>query len=100
MDTIIGEKIRVSVTLKVEVVKGSGACIQSKIGIECVPDELIDAFKYLAEKSIKNIKSKPGFTIKNKARTICIVDTDYLGNKNQNKSGFKFSETENAFKCR
>ncbi len=98
MDTIIGNKVKITVTLKVEIVKDSKVCIQSKTTIEVKPDELTAAFKWLADKAIDSIKSKPGFTIKNKARTLCIVETDYLGRKNKNVSGFRFSETANAFK--
>lgn len=98
MGEIIGGKVKIFVTLKVEVVKDSDACIQSKTGIEVELDDIMDGFQWLAERSIQNIKSKPGFTITNKARTVAIIETEYLGKKNENKSGFTFAETENALK--
>lgn len=98
MDTIIGEKVTIHVTVKVEIVKGAKACIQHRIGIEAKLDELTDAFKWLADKIVEGIKSKPGFTIKNKARTISIVETEYLGKKNRKVDGIEFDSIKAVFK--
>lgn len=98
MADIITGKVTIHVTVKVEIVKGSNACIQHRIGIEAKPDELTDAFKYLADKVVDGIKSKKGFTIKNKARTVSIVETEYLGKKNRKVDGIEFSNIPAVFK--